>query len=62
MTDDIRYSERYNDDVYAYRHVILPKKIVQKLPYPPRIPDPPLLTLQQLKKRNYWVTCNKQAT
>ena len=36
-TDDIDYSDKYYDDVYEYRHVILPKKIAHKLPYPPRI-------------------------
>ncbi|KAL4434083.1 hypothetical protein ABPG75_000524 [Micractinium tetrahymenae] len=30
--DDIQYSERYKDDVYEYRHVILPQDIAIMLP------------------------------
>ncbi|PSC72972.1 cyclin-dependent kinases regulatory subunit [Micractinium conductrix] len=29
---NITYSERYNDDVYEYRHVILPPEIAHLLP------------------------------
>lgn len=30
--DDIEYSEKYYDDHYEYRHVILPKIIFKKMP------------------------------
>lgn len=30
--DDIEYSDKYYDDVYEYRHVILPKHIYKKMP------------------------------
>ncbi|XP_063636065.1 cyclin-dependent kinases regulatory subunit [Cydia splendana] len=30
--DQIQYSERYNDDVYEYRHVILPPDIARLVP------------------------------
>jgi len=30
--DEIEYSEKYSDDVYEYRHVILPKSVYTKLP------------------------------
>ena len=30
--DDITYSERYADDVYEYRHVILPPDVAARLP------------------------------
>ena len=33
----IQYSERYSDDVYEYRHVILPPKICRRLPCPHRL-------------------------
>ena len=29
---DIEYSDKYYDDYYEYRHVILPKEIFKKLP------------------------------
>ncbi|EFJ31496.1 hypothetical protein SELMODRAFT_9272, partial [Selaginella moellendorffii] len=29
---EIYYSERYNDDVYEYRHVVLPPDIAKNLP------------------------------
>ena len=29
--DDIEYSDKYNDDLYEYRHVILPKHIYKKM-------------------------------
>jgi cyclin-dependent kinase regulatory subunit CKS1 len=29
---EIEYSEKYNDALYEYRHVILPKEIFKKLP------------------------------
>ena len=35
--DDIEYSNKYNDDIYEYRHVILPWSIANKLPYPRRL-------------------------
>lgn len=28
---DIEYSEKYNDDHYEYRHVVLPKEIYKKI-------------------------------
>lgn len=34
---DIEYSEKYKDDVYEYRHVILPRSIAKKLPSPMRL-------------------------
>ena len=30
--DEIEYSEKYNDDLYEYRHVLLPKDIYKKIP------------------------------
>ncbi len=30
--DEIEYSEKYNDDVYEYRHVLLPKNIYKTAP------------------------------
>ena len=30
--DEIEYSEKYSDDLYEYRHVLLPKEIYKKLP------------------------------
>ncbi|CAH2227205.1 cyclin-dependent kinases regulatory subunit-like [Pararge aegeria] len=30
--DQIQYSERYNDDIYEYRHVILPPDIARLVP------------------------------
>ena len=29
--DEIEYSEKYEDDIYEYRHVILPKEIYKKI-------------------------------
>ncbi|CAD7932317.1 unnamed protein product [Amoebophrya sp. A120] len=29
--DEIEYSEKYQDDTYEYRHVILPKTIAKKM-------------------------------
>ncbi len=30
--DEIEYSDKYNDDLYEYRHVILPKHVYKKMP------------------------------
>ncbi len=30
--DEIEYSEKYQDDAYEYRHVLLPKHIFKKMP------------------------------
>jgi cyclin-dependent kinase regulatory subunit CKS1 len=30
--EDIEYSDKYFDDVYEYRHVILPRNIYKKMP------------------------------
>jgi cyclin-dependent kinase regulatory subunit CKS1 len=30
--DEIEYSEKYNDDIYEYRHVLLPKNIYKQMP------------------------------
>ena len=30
--DDIEYSDKYMDDFYEYRHVLLPKEVYKKLP------------------------------
>jgi cyclin-dependent kinase regulatory subunit CKS1 len=32
MAHNIQYSERYYDDVYEYRHVVLPQEIAQLMP------------------------------
>merc|ERR1712194_303337 len=32
MPQHISYSEKYEDDIYEYRHVILPKDIAKQLP------------------------------
>lgn len=29
--DEIEYSEKYNDELYEYRHVILPKDLYKKI-------------------------------
>lgn len=30
--DEIEYSEKYQDDLFEYRHVLLPKHIYKKAP------------------------------
>lgn len=30
--DEIDYSEKYNDDLYEYRHVLLPKNVFKTIP------------------------------
>ena len=30
--EEIEYSEKYQDDTYEYRHVLLPKNIFKKMP------------------------------
>ena len=30
--DEVEYSDKYTDDYYEYRHVILPKEIYRKMP------------------------------
>lgn len=30
---EIEYSEKYYDDYYEYRHVILPKEVMKKIPH-----------------------------
>jgi len=37
MSKSIAYSDKYTDDYYEYRHVILPKEIAKRLPKPMRI-------------------------
>jgi len=37
MAQDIEYSEKYSDDMYEYRHVILPREISKRLPDPPKL-------------------------
>jgi len=32
LLDKIHYSNRYNDDFYEYRHVILPKQLLKFIP------------------------------
>lgn len=34
---DIDYSSKYKDDIYEYRHVILPNDFVKRMPYPQRL-------------------------
>jgi cyclin-dependent kinase regulatory subunit CKS1 len=29
--EEIEYSDKYDDDVYEYRHVILPKAVAKKM-------------------------------
>ncbi len=29
---DIEYSDKYKDDYYEYRHVVLPKEVYKKMP------------------------------
>ena len=31
--DEIEYSEKYQDDTYEYRHVLLPKHIFKQAPH-----------------------------
>ena len=35
--NEIAYSDKYYDDTYEYRHVILPQKVARKLPKPMRL-------------------------
>lgn len=37
MPNDIEYSQKYADDEYEYRHVILPKDMAKRLPKPLRL-------------------------
>lgn len=37
MSHDIDYSDKYEDSMYEYRHVILPREIAKLLPRPARI-------------------------
>lgn len=37
MSNEIDYSDKYQDDNYEYRHVILPSSIAKKLPHPIRL-------------------------
>jgi cyclin-dependent kinase regulatory subunit CKS1 len=30
--DEIEYSDKYQDEYYEYRHVMLPKEIAKKMP------------------------------
>lgn len=30
--DEIEYSDKYKDEFYEYRHVLLPKEIYKKMP------------------------------
>lgn len=30
--DEVEYSEKYKDECYEYRHVLLPKDIYKKMP------------------------------
>lgn len=30
--DEIEYSDKYMDDYYEYRHVILPREVYKKMP------------------------------
>jgi cyclin-dependent kinase regulatory subunit CKS1 len=30
--DEIEYSDKYNDEIYEFRHVILPKDVFKKIP------------------------------
>ncbi|KAA6377135.1 MAG: putative cyclin-dependent kinases regulatory subunit 1 [Streblomastix strix] len=32
LADEIFYSERVTDDAYEYRHVIIPKELVKRVP------------------------------
>lgn len=35
--DPIEYSDKYQDDTYEYRHVILPRDLAAKIPGGPRL-------------------------
>ena len=37
MSTEIEYSEKYEDDKYEYRHVILPRDLAKRLPKPARL-------------------------
>ena len=37
MSTEIEYSEKYEDDAYEYRHVILPRDLAKRLPKPARL-------------------------
>jgi len=37
MSSEIDYSDKYNDDVYEYRHVTLPDRLRSRLPNPMRL-------------------------
>ncbi|KAJ7836243.1 regulatory subunit of cyclin-dependent kinase [Mycena olivaceomarginata] len=32
LTEKIQYSDRYSDDLYEYRHVVLPKPLLRLVP------------------------------
>lgn len=37
MAESIEYSEKYDDKVFEYRHVILPRELAKRLPQPLRL-------------------------
>lgn len=37
MSTDIEYSEKYEDSMFEYRHVTLPRDVAKRLPQPPRL-------------------------
>ncbi|KAL1522115.1 hypothetical protein AB1Y20_021757 [Prymnesium parvum] len=37
MSQEIEYSEKYHDDDFEYRHVILPKHVAKNLPKPSKL-------------------------
>ena len=37
MSNSFEYSEKYDDDQFEYRHVIIPERAKANLPNPPRL-------------------------
>ncbi|PRW56288.1 Cyclin-dependent kinases regulatory subunit 1 [Chlorella sorokiniana] len=50
----IQYSERYYDDVYEYRHVVLPQDIAKRLPKDKLLSEPEWRALGVQQSRG-WV-------
>eukprot|EP00462_Mataza_sp_D1_P019176 CAMPEP_0175139566 /NCGR_PEP_ID=MMETSP0087-20121206/10976_1 /TAXON_ID=136419 /ORGANISM="Unknown Unknown, Strain D1" /LENGTH=87 /DNA_ID=CAMNT_0016422595 /DNA_START=39 /DNA_END=299 /DNA_ORIENTATION=+ len=55
MAHDIEYSEKYNDDKFEYRHVILPREIAKRLPSPLRLLEENEWRGLQVQQSRGWV-------
>ena len=52
-SDVIRYSEKYNDNEYEYRHVILPKILARKVPFGTVLTEPECYSLGIQQSRGW---------